>query len=87
MVLMCNNQNVTQTSPFRQWISNLLSQVANDSAMTKSMYAIGRLELDGSNKLYGLTQCTRDISSSDYSTEIQLLTQKRDLDGDSPDHT
>ena len=56
MVLTYYNQNVTQTSPFRQGISNLLTQVANNSVMTKSMYAIGRLELDGSNKLYGLTQ-------------------------------
>ncbi|CBI28971.3 unnamed protein product, partial [Vitis vinifera] len=29
------------------------------------MYATGELELEESEKLYGLTQCTRDLSSSD----------------------
>ena len=30
------------------------------------MYAVGELELEESKKLYGLTQCSRDLSSSDY---------------------
>ena len=61
----------------------MLTHVSNDSVMTKSMDAIGRLELDGSNKLYGLTQCTRDISSSDceFCLEFAITKHSHDCDG------
>ena len=61
----------------------MVTHVSNDSVMTKSMDAIGRLELDGSNKLYGLTQCMRDISSSDceFCLEFAITKLSHDCDG------
>ncbi|KAM7275233.1 hypothetical protein ACFE04_017099 [Oxalis oulophora] len=41
----------------------LLSNLAGKAVASKEFYATGETKLDESRTLYGLTQCTRDISS------------------------
>lgn len=44
-------------------MTKLLSQTANDPS--KHMFATGEMKFSGKNTIYGLQQCTRDISGSD----------------------
>jgi len=41
-----------------------LTQLANKAKATPKLYATGGMELGESTKLYGLVQCTRDLSSA-----------------------
>ncbi|XP_042490139.1 cysteine-rich repeat secretory protein 38-like [Macadamia integrifolia] len=61
-VYMCNTQNVSDPATFNSKVRELLNQVATKAHHGSKMYATGQLVLDGSEKLYGLAQCTRDLS-------------------------
>ncbi|KAJ7981327.1 Cysteine-rich repeat secretory protein [Quillaja saponaria] len=56
-------ENVSEPTSFSQKTTNLLSSLAEEASMSSKMSAIGNVELYGSEKLYGLVQCTRDLSS------------------------
>jgi hypothetical protein len=46
----------------------IMTNVCNiTTSATPKLYAAGELELEKSKKVYGLAQCTRDISASDCS--------------------
>ena len=62
---MWNLNNVSYPTSFNQKTKELLSHLAQQGFVNQKMYAVGELELEESKKLYGLTQCTRDLSSSD----------------------
>ncbi|XP_038714288.1 cysteine-rich repeat secretory protein 38-like [Tripterygium wilfordii] len=46
-------------------VKELLSGLANKAEATEKLYAPGDLELNKNEKLYGIVQCTRDLSSAD----------------------
>ncbi|XP_062162935.1 cysteine-rich repeat secretory protein 38-like [Alnus glutinosa] len=58
-------RNVSEPTSFNQKTSELLSLLAKEASATPKLYADGELELGESRKLYGLAQCTWDLSSSD----------------------
>ncbi|CAK7355386.1 unnamed protein product [Dovyalis caffra] len=62
-----NVQNVSNPVVFNQKTEELLSRLANKASYnsTKKYYAAGEMDLEGSKKLYGMAQCTRDLSSVD----------------------
>ena len=60
---MLNMQNVSEPTIFNQKTRELLSQLAKDASFTTKKYAAGELELGNSIKLYGLAQCTWDLST------------------------
>jgi hypothetical protein len=60
-------RNVSDPTIFNQKTRELLSLLAKDASATPKLYAAGELELEKSKKVYGLAQCTRDISASDCS--------------------
>ncbi|KAK7858501.1 cysteine-rich repeat secretory protein 38 [Quercus suber] len=60
---LLNVQNVSEPTIFNQQTRELLSQLAKDASFTTKKYAIGELELGKSTKLYGLAQCTWDLST------------------------
>jgi hypothetical protein len=62
---MWNLRNVSDPTTFNQKTRELLSLLAKDASATPKLYAAGELELEKSKKLYGLVQCTRDLSKSD----------------------
>ncbi|KAH1048155.1 hypothetical protein J1N35_038939 [Gossypium stocksii] len=62
---MWNLNNVSEPQSFNAKTKELLSELANQAYSKPKMYAVGETELYGSNKLYGLTQCTRDLSSTE----------------------
>lgn len=62
---MWNVRVVTEPVSFNQRTKELLTQLAEKAYVTPKLYAVGEMELGKSNKLYGLTQCTRDLSSVD----------------------
>ena len=56
---------VNDSAQFNQKTKELLTQLANEAYVKPKLYATRESELGESNKLYGLVQCTRDLSSSD----------------------
>ncbi|KAJ4729981.1 Cysteine-rich repeat secretory protein [Melia azedarach] len=60
-----NFQSVSRPEPFNEKTKALLSQLANKAYVTPKMYAVGEMLQFESKKLYGLTQCTRDLSMND----------------------
>ena len=62
---MWNLQNVSDPAEFNYKTKDLLTQLANEASVSPKSYATGELKLGESKKLYGLTQCTRDLSSAD----------------------
>ncbi|KAJ4831697.1 hypothetical protein Tsubulata_033180 [Turnera subulata] len=61
---MWNLRVVEEPVPFNQKIKELLTQLAKKAQESPRLYATGEMELNDSNKLYGLAQCTRDLSSA-----------------------
>ncbi|XP_008228882.1 PREDICTED: cysteine-rich repeat secretory protein 38-like [Prunus mume] len=62
---MWNVQEVDDPTPFNAKVKELLSGLSTKASSNPKFYATGELELSSSETLYGLTQCTRDLSSSD----------------------
>ena len=60
---LLNVQNVSNPTIFNQKTRVLLSQLAKDASFTTKKYAVGELKLRESTKLYGLAQCTWDLST------------------------
>lgn len=56
-------ENASDPAKFIQKQTELLGQLTKETVATRDMYATGKTDLDGSNKLYGLAQRTRDLSS------------------------
>ncbi|KAL5865097.1 hypothetical protein ACOSQ3_002611 [Xanthoceras sorbifolium] len=67
---MWSAQNVTNPTHFNQKVKELLSQLAKEASVTPKIYAAGKLELQGLEKdvIYGMAQCTRDLSDGDCKT-------------------
>ncbi|KAK8608354.1 hypothetical protein V6N13_023780 [Hibiscus sabdariffa] len=62
---MWNLNTVSEPEAFNQKTKELLTELANEAYSNPKMYVVGEAELKGSEKLYGLTQCTRDLSGSE----------------------
>ncbi|KAF7823108.1 cysteine-rich repeat secretory protein 38-like [Senna tora] len=65
---MWNLRNVSDAATFNYKTKELLSQLAKEASEKPKMFATGEMKkLGASNNytLYGLTQCTRDLSSVD----------------------
>ncbi|CAJ2660357.1 unnamed protein product [Trifolium pratense] len=62
---LLNVQSVNDPIKFNNITKDLLSLLANEASMDKKFYASGDLKIGESERVYGLTQCTRDLSSVD----------------------
>ncbi|KAK2424421.1 cysteine-rich repeat secretory protein (DUF26 and DUF1204) [Trifolium repens] len=62
---LLNVQNVDDPIKFNNMTKNLLSILAYEASMHHKLYASGQLKIGESKTVYGLTQCTRDLSSVD----------------------
>ncbi|KAG4972081.1 hypothetical protein JHK82_037750 [Glycine max] len=63
---LLNVRNVSDPAMFNYMTKELLSLLAYRASLSPKMYASGELKIGGESKdIYGLTQCTRDLSSSD----------------------
>ncbi|KAK9092139.1 hypothetical protein Syun_027050 [Stephania yunnanensis] len=59
------NQSVSDPVTFAEALKNLLGQLSNKAVGdAKSLFASGETGIGGENKIYGLVQCTKDLSSS-----------------------
>ncbi|XP_059663883.1 cysteine-rich repeat secretory protein 38-like [Cornus florida] len=56
---------VADPKTFNQKTKKLLSSLASKASGSPVLYAAGKLELEGSKKLYGLVRCTQDLSKID----------------------
>ena len=61
---MWNVHVLSEPAPFNEKTKELLSQLANEAQATPKLFATGERELGKSTKLYGLVQCTGDLSSA-----------------------
>ncbi|KAK4286238.1 hypothetical protein QN277_002823 [Acacia crassicarpa] len=62
---MWNLQNVSDPTTFNYRTKEFLSRLAKAASGNPKMFATGEIKLGISETLYGLTQCTRDLSSID----------------------
>ncbi|GMI93730.1 hypothetical protein like AT3G22060 [Hibiscus trionum] len=62
---MWKSNKVSEPEAFNQKTKQLLSEMANEAYANPKLYAVGETELYGSEKLYRLTQCTRDLSTNE----------------------
>lgn len=62
---MWNVQEVDNPTRFNEKVKQLLSGLSTTASSNPKLYSTGVVELDKSRKLYGLVQCTRDLSKSD----------------------
>uniref|UniRef100_A0A6N2MGM5 Gnk2-homologous domain-containing protein n=1 Tax=Salix viminalis TaxID=40686 RepID=A0A6N2MGM5_SALVM len=64
---MWNENNVSNPVVFNQKTVELLSQLATKASYNSTkLFAAGEMDLpEGSTKVYGMTTCTRDLSSAD----------------------
>ncbi|CBI28970.3 cysteine-rich repeat secretory protein 38 [Vitis vinifera] len=60
-----NEKNVSNPASFNQKTRELLSRLVEEAFVAPNMYATGEVDLEESKKLYGLVQCTRDLSTID----------------------
>ncbi|XP_023554584.1 cysteine-rich repeat secretory protein 38-like [Cucurbita pepo subsp. pepo] len=62
---MWNVQKAENPATFNEQVKNLLSGLVERVEATPKLYVIGEQGIEGpSNKLYGLVQCTRDLSGA-----------------------
>ncbi|XP_038888675.1 cysteine-rich repeat secretory protein 38-like [Benincasa hispida] len=61
---MWNVQEAENPAMFNEQVKNLLTSLVEKVEATSKLYVIGEEEIEGSKKLYGLVQCTRDLSTS-----------------------
>ncbi|KAJ8749258.1 hypothetical protein K2173_018737 [Erythroxylum novogranatense] len=61
---MWNVQEVSNPAEFNAKVKYLLNAVSRKAYTSPKLYATGELELEASQKLYGLAQCSRDLSSA-----------------------
>ncbi|KAM7275553.1 hypothetical protein ACFE04_017419 [Oxalis oulophora] len=62
-VYMWNVNLVSDPDTFNNKTKKLLSNLAEQAVGSSKFFATGQKKLDGSRTLYGLTQCTRDVTS------------------------
>ncbi|PHU07745.1 Cysteine-rich repeat secretory protein 38 [Capsicum chinense] len=62
---MWNVRVVSKPEYFNAKTKELLGSLAENADKKKNLYATGEMEIEENKKLYGLVQCTRDISNED----------------------
>lgn len=62
---MWNLNNVSNPTVFNNKTRELLTELADEAYENPKMYKTGESDLDASTKIYGLVQCTRDITPSE----------------------
>ncbi|OVA13146.1 Gnk2-homologous domain [Macleaya cordata] len=62
---MWNINQVSDPASFNQRTKEFLTGLSMKAEASPVLFATGEMEMEGSEKLYGLVQCTRDLSSSD----------------------
>ncbi|XP_071723654.1 antimicrobial ginkbilobin-2-like protein [Rutidosis leptorrhynchoides] len=68
MLYALNVNNASDPTSFNSGTKRLLNGLSNIAYTDPKMFAAGVIDLEGSQKLYGLVQCTRDLSSGDCKT-------------------
>ncbi|KAH0706730.1 hypothetical protein KY289_011806 [Solanum tuberosum] len=62
---MWNVRVVKNPKYFNAKTKELLGNLAANAYKTSNLYATGEMEIEENKKLYGLVQCTRDLSNED----------------------
>ncbi|KAK4727417.1 hypothetical protein R3W88_032334 [Solanum pinnatisectum] len=62
---MWNVRVVKNPKYFNAKTKELLGNLAENAYKTSNLYATGEMEIEENKKLYGLVQCTRDLSNED----------------------
>ncbi|KAL6514288.1 hypothetical protein OROMI_034351 [Orobanche minor] len=62
---MWNLRVVAEPVSFNRKTNELLNRLAKEAYAAPKLYAVGETDLGSEKKLYGLTQCTRDLSRVD----------------------
>ncbi|XP_027913768.1 cysteine-rich receptor-like protein kinase 15 isoform X3 [Vigna unguiculata] len=55
-------KNVSDPIRFREYLSFLMNNLSTEAASVKNMFAAGEIDYPGKKTIYGLVQCTRDMS-------------------------
>ncbi|XP_027089354.1 antimicrobial ginkbilobin-2-like protein [Coffea arabica] len=65
-------ENLSNIAPLEK-VEGLLNQLAGEASASKELFARGEVKLAGSKNLYGLVQCTLDLSPADCKTCVDGL--------------
>ncbi|GKC35956.1 cysteine-rich repeat secretory protein 38-like protein [Tanacetum coccineum] len=66
--ILVSSNNVSNPRPFSRGIKRLLNGLINIAFTEPKMFSAGMINVGGSQKLYGLAQCTQDLSTADCKT-------------------
>ncbi|XP_031486859.1 cysteine-rich repeat secretory protein 38-like [Nymphaea colorata] len=65
---ICNTQNVSNPEVFNKREGELMSALSRGASTSPLYYAVGVIESGEGSNIYGLAECTRDLSSADCKT-------------------
>ncbi|KAE8696397.1 Detected protein of confused Function [Hibiscus syriacus] len=68
-----NPNNANNPAAFNRQTKRLLSRLTNQASRNSTLYAYGELQEQGLQRVYGIAQCTRDLSPSDCKTCLEDL--------------
>ena len=77
MIYAWNTQNVSDPNSFNPKVRYLLTELAHQASESPKMYKAGVLKLDESRNLYGLVQCTGDLSGNDCTKCLEGATKQQ----------
>ncbi|GMH11044.1 hypothetical protein Nepgr_012885 [Nepenthes gracilis] len=66
-----NVKNITDPILFNKKTKELLNQLSQQASATWKLFAAGETKFEGSTKIYGMAQCTRDLSNTDCKTCLE----------------
>lgn len=61
---MYNVKGVDNPTSFNKKVKELLSSLSSKASTNQKLYAAGKIEIGGSKTVYGLGQCSRDLSNA-----------------------
>ncbi|XP_077211038.1 cysteine-rich receptor-like protein kinase 10 [Tasmannia lanceolata] len=75
MVLLTNTQNASDPDLFNFQLGSLLNQLSSTAGSAPSKFATGNISYANPTRIYGLVQCTRDLSDGNCSSCVESIIQ------------
>ncbi|XP_058072825.1 cysteine-rich repeat secretory protein 38-like [Magnolia sinica] len=72
-LLLYRVENTTNATTFNQQLGSLMKDLTLKASSKPSKFATGSVDLTDFQNLYGLAQCTRDLSESDCTACLQVM--------------
>ncbi|XXG83032.1 hypothetical protein AAC387_Pa10g0888 [Persea americana] len=76
-VNLWSNENISNPDEFNRALESLLKNLTSEAAFnaSKRMFATGQASINSTQNIYGLVQCTRDLTPSDCNSCLQRTSE------------